>query len=70
MADIDIIPNPPIGALSISGFCRLYNTGRTRTYELIKSGQLRAVKSGTSTLIRRVDAEAWAASLPVMGAHQ
>ena len=61
--------NPPIGALSVSGFCHLYNIGRTRAYEEIGSGRLRAVKSGCKTLIRRVDAEDWAASLPALAAH-
>jgi excisionase family DNA binding protein len=59
--------SPPVGALSVSGFCQSYNIGRTRTYEEIATGRLRAVKSGSRTLIRQCDAEAWAAQLPVVG---
>ena len=68
MTGLDTIAISPIGALSIGGFCRLYNQGRTRTYEEINSGRLRAVKAGKRTLIRRCDAEAWAAALPPLGA--
>ena len=56
------------GALSIDGFCRLYGLGRTFAYEQIKQGKLRAVKCGNRTLILRGDAEAWARSLPELGA--
>jgi excisionase family DNA binding protein len=56
------------GALSIEGFCKLYSLGRTFAYEQIKNGKLRAVKCGHRTLILRRDAEAWALSLPALGA--
>ena len=56
------------GALSIDGFCKLYGLGRTCAYEQIKERRLRAVKCGSRTLILRRDAEAWARSLPVLGA--
>jgi hypothetical protein len=56
------------GALSIDGFCKLYALGRTFAYEQIKEGKLRAVKCSNRTLILRCDAEAWARSLPAMGA--
>jgi excisionase family DNA binding protein len=56
------------GALSIDGFCKLFALGRTFAYEQIKEGKLRAVKCGNRTLILRRDAEAWARSLPAMGA--
>ena len=54
----------PYGAMSIEGFSKSYNIGRTITYELIKKKKLRAVKAGKRTLILRRDAEAWARSLP------
>jgi excisionase family DNA binding protein len=56
----------PLGALSIRNFCELYNTGRTRCYEEIAAGRLRAVKAGHKTLIPRDAAEAWLRSLPPM----
>lgn len=56
------------GAYSLAAFCRTYNVGLTFTYQKIKEGNLRAVKAGSKTLILRRDAEAWAQSLPEMGA--
>ena len=56
------------GAYSLAAFCRTYNVGLTFTYQKIKEGKLRAVKAGGRTLILRRDAEAWAQSLPEMGA--
>jgi excisionase family DNA binding protein len=56
------------GALSIDGFCKLYSLGKTFAYEQVKNGRLRAVKCGNRTLILRRDAEAWARSLPKLGA--
>jgi excisionase family DNA binding protein len=58
----------PRGALSVDGFCKLYGLGRTFAYEQIKDAKLRAVKCGNRTLILRCDAEAWARSLPELGA--
>jgi len=58
------------GAFSIDQFCRRYNLGKTFVYELIKDRKLRAVKCGYRTLILRADAEAWALSLPTLGAAQ
>jgi hypothetical protein len=56
------------GALSIDGFCKIYSLGRTFAYDQIKHGKLRAVKCGNRTLILKGDAEAWARSLPELGA--
>jgi excisionase family DNA binding protein len=50
-------------AYSIGEFCRLYELGRTKTYQEINAGRLKAVKIGSKTLIRADDAEAWLASL-------
>ena len=50
--------------LSIRSFCDAYGVGRTRTYDLIAAGKLRAVKNGPRTMIDVESAEAWAASLP------
>jgi excisionase family DNA binding protein len=49
--------------LTIREFSRLYGRSRSRTYELIRSGELLAVKEGRSTLIPSDAAEAWAGSL-------
>jgi excisionase family DNA binding protein len=51
-------------ALSISEFCHRYSIGRTRAYEEIATGRLRAVKVGRKTLIVEDSAEAWFAALP------
>lgn len=50
-------------AYSIPDFCRATGTSRSKTYEEIKSGRLRAVKLGARTLIRKPDAQAWLDSL-------
>jgi excisionase family DNA binding protein len=53
-------------AYSIATFCAAFGIGMTKTYDLIKRGDLVARKLGTRTLILRADAEAWARSLPTM----
>jgi excisionase family DNA binding protein len=58
------------GALTVSGFCQVYRIGRTRVYQEIKEGRLRAKKLGAKTLILHTDAEAWAHSLPNMGGNK
>jgi excisionase family DNA binding protein len=54
------------GAFTISGFCTWASVGRTLVYELIKDGQLKAIKLGGKTLISKSDARAWLASLPAI----
>jgi excisionase family DNA binding protein len=49
--------------LTIREFFRFYGRSRSRTYELIRSGELLAVKEGRSTLIPSDAAEAWAGKL-------
>lgn len=49
---------------TLAGFCAAYGVGRSFVYGLFHSGALHPVKAGKLTLIRRVDAEAWVASLP------
>ena len=51
-------------AFSIREFCDRYSIGRTRAYEEIAAGRLRAVKVGRRTLIPKDSAEAWLAALP------
>lgn len=52
--------------LTIREFSLRYGRSRSRTYELIRSGELPAVKEGRSTLIPVEGAEAWVRSLPPM----
>jgi excisionase family DNA binding protein len=52
-------------AMSLADFSERYGPSRTKTYEEIKCGRLRAVKCGRRTLITEDDAEAWLRSLPL-----
>jgi excisionase family DNA binding protein len=65
MAASDIFVAVP-EALSVRQFQQVYGIGHSKVYALIKSGELRAVKVGDRTLIRKVDADAWLASLQPM----
>ena len=49
--------------LTIREFSVRYGRSRSRTYELIRSGELPAVKDGRSTRIPVDEAEAWARRL-------
>jgi excisionase family DNA binding protein len=56
------------GLLTIKEFSVRYGRSRGRTYELIRSGELPAVKDGRSTLIPADGAEGWARNLtPLSG---
>lgn len=57
-------------ALSILEFCERYGLCRTKTYDEINSGRLRARKIGKRTIIAVDDAENWLERLPVLGAAQ
>jgi len=48
---------------SINDFCRAAGIGRSKAYDEIKLGRLKARKCGKRTLIRRKDAEDWLNSL-------
>jgi excisionase family DNA binding protein len=50
--------------LSIPDFCKLHGIGRSTTYRIIASGQLKARKIGRRTFIEAEDAQAWRNSLP------
>jgi excisionase family DNA binding protein len=52
-------------ALTIHEFSQNYKVGRTKIWQLIKDGELKAVSVGSKRLIRADDAEAWLASLAV-----
>ncbi len=49
--------NDPL--LTIPEFCRAYKISRSLFYRLLRERQIRAVKVGRLTRIRRVDAERW-----------
>jgi hypothetical protein len=53
-------------AMSISGFCEIYDIGRTKAYEEINAGRLKARKAGRRTIIAADDAEDWLSRLPVL----
>jgi excisionase family DNA binding protein len=45
-------------AYRINEFCATYGLGRTKTYDLIKTGKLRTILVGGRRLIHKDDAEA------------
>jgi excisionase family DNA binding protein len=57
---------PQQRAMSIDEFCARYGPGRTKVYQELKSGRLRARKIGTRTVITEDDAEDWLQRLPVI----
>lgn len=67
----DMSDASPRAAYTVEEFCRSYGIGRTRLYELFKSGAIEARKCGSKTLIPRAAAEHWLNSLPKLesGAH-
>jgi excisionase family DNA binding protein len=59
-----IVSTPDGELLTVAEFCRLFRISRTSAYGFLRSGELRAVKIGRGTRIRRADAAAWEARLP------
>ncbi len=55
---------PQIEAYPLPEFCRAFGVGRTKAYEEINAGRLKARKSGVRTIILAADAAAWLNSLP------
>lgn len=51
--------------LTVSDFFIRYSMSRTSFYREVREGRIRLVKCGRRSFIRREDAEAWAANLPV-----
>jgi len=60
-----------LGAMTVKEFCEKYRIGTTKFYEEVKAGRLRAVKSGTRTLVLNRDSRAWEDGLPAINfAHR
>lgn len=57
---------PTIKAYPLPQFCQIAGIGRTKAYEEINAGRLKARKSGVRTIILAEDAEAWLNSLPAL----
>ena len=47
----------------VTEFCEVFGVGRSKFYELVKSGDLKTVKLGSTTLITRGEAERFQAQL-------
>jgi hypothetical protein len=53
-------------AMSVQAFCERYDIGRTKAYEEINAGRLKARKAGRRTIITADDAEDWLSRLPAL----
>lgn len=51
-------------AYTVNEFLAEFGVGRTRFYELVNSGALKARKNGTRTIVLAADAQAYLDSLP------
>lgn len=52
--------------MTVADFCHRYRIGKTSLYREAAAGRIRLRKFGAATRIAREDAEAWAASLPIV----
>ena len=57
-------------AYSIAEACAVGRTGRTALYEVIRKGDLRAIKRGRRTLILVDDLRQWLEGLPALSARR
>jgi excisionase family DNA binding protein len=63
-------PEPNKLAYTLEEFHRAGGPGRSRAYELIAEGKLRAVKDGNRTLIPVEEARRYIASLPTLASRE
>lgn len=54
--------------LTIGDFCEATSLGRTHVYELLKRGEVKAIKIGRRTFIRREDMHNWLKTLDLYSA--
>ena len=54
----------PIVAYPLGDFLKVFGIGRTRFYDEVNAGRLKARKNGARTVVLAVDAQAWLNSLP------
>ena len=59
-----------IGAYALPDFLARYGIGRTKAYEEINAGRLKARKLGHKTISTQADAEAWLAGLPALNPNR
>lgn len=62
--------SPEPAAFSVNEFVAWAGITRTRCYDEINAGKLKARKLGSRTMILRSDGEAWLEALPVMETAQ
>ncbi len=53
-----------VGVFSVNEFCQWAGIGRTAAYAEMKADRLSAKNFGSRTLIPKIEAERWLASLP------
>ena len=53
-------------AYTVAEFLEAYGLGRTKFYELVHSGAIKARKNGQRTVVLAADAQAWLNSLPAV----
>jgi excisionase family DNA binding protein len=56
----------PSELMTVADFCERYRIGKTSLYREAAAGRITLRKFGSATRIAREDAEAWAASLPII----
>lgn len=54
-------------AYSVSDVVEMVGIGRTKFYDLVKSGEIKTRKVGNRTIVLAIDLEAWLATLPSSG---
>lgn len=62
--------NTPSPLMTLKEFQCEYKVSHGQTYREIAAGRLKVRKLGRATRVARVDADAWADSLPVKGGEQ
>lgn len=56
----------PSELMTVADFCDRYRIGKTSLYREAAAGRITLRKFGAATRIAREDAEAWAATLPII----